>query len=78
MCVDFLLNLFQTNIMTSLEMRSEWENVITNETVFQEVTVLDYPENYNSKVLRNIGKCQTALCYVFGNGNRQGHGRPNL
>jgi len=38
MYVKVLLYLFQTNIMMSLEVRSEWDIVIINETVFREIT----------------------------------------
>jgi hypothetical protein len=40
---EFFITFFQTNIMMSLEMRSEWENVIINETVFQAVTAFGLP-----------------------------------
>jgi len=44
MCGNFfLLNLYQTYIVMYLEMRWGWENVIINETVFQEVTAFGLP-----------------------------------
>jgi hypothetical protein len=42
-CGLIRVNLFEINIMISLEMRSEWENIKINITVFQEVTPFGLP-----------------------------------